>query len=265
MAATATAHHYVDLSHGKTRYLEAGNGHPVIFLHGSGIEQGADDWTPYLAPLGQHFRVLAPDLVGWPPSDTFDEIDSFPYLVDFVREFQDALGIERSHLVGASMGAWIAALFAYESRERVDKLVITGNPGFVGGPNAHISNWHAPSDDEIRAWVLRVTQGAEIDQEALIEEKLRKVREPGFVDAFARIMRHMGSTPNRQRYSLMRRLPHVTAPTLLLIGQTDPALPHAEQAQRVMPNARLAVLSAGHRLHIEIPDQVSQTLIEFLR
>jgi 2-hydroxy-6-oxonona-2,4-dienedioate hydrolase len=265
MAATATTHKYVELSHGRTRYLEAGTGHPVILLHGSSIEQGADDWLPYLAPLGQHFRVLAPDLVGWPPSDTFEDINSFPYLVDFVREFQDALGIQSSHLVGASMGAWIAALFAYESRERVDKLVITGNPGFVGGPNAHISNWHAPSDDEIREWVLKVTKDAGLDQEALIAEKLQKVHEPGFVDAFARIMRHMGSTANRQRYSLKRRLPHVTAPTLLLIGQTDPAVQHAEQAQKVMPNARLTVLPAGHRLHIEIPDQVAQTLGGFLR
>lgn len=264
MTATAVMHQYVTLSHGKTRYLEAGTGHPLIMLHGSGIEQGADDWLHCLPTLSAHFRMLAPDFVGWPPSDTFDDIPSFPYLTDFVREFQDGLGIRRSHIVGASMGAWIAGLFAYESPERVDKVVITGNPGFVGGPNPGISNWHAPTDERIREWVLSVTRNTAVDGEALAQEKLRRVHEPGVVEAFARIMRHMGDPANRSRYALMRRLPHITAPTLFLFGKTDAAAQYAEEAARLTPDARLVVLEAGHRLHIEIPEAFSKAVVEFL-
>jgi pimeloyl-ACP methyl ester carboxylesterase len=264
MAITAAVHRTVDLSHGKTRYLEAGTGDPLIMLHGSGIEQGADDWLHCLPTLSQGFRVLAPDMVGWPPSDTFPDIASFPYLVDFVREFQDALEISHSHLLGASMGAWVAGLVAYESPNRVDKLVITGNPGFVGGANPHISSWHAPTDEAIRKWVLDVTRDTGVDGEVLVEEKLRKAHEPGVLEAFARIMQHMGTPSNRSRYALMRRLPHITAPTLFLIGKTDPSVQYGEQARSLVPNGRLIVLDAGHRLHIEIPEEFSRTVLEFL-
>src|SRR5689334_4745946 len=77
----------VNLSHGKTRYLEAGSGHPLVLLHGVAISGGADDWRPAISYLGQHYRVIAPDFVGWPPGDTYAHMDAFPYLTDFVREF----------------------------------------------------------------------------------------------------------------------------------------------------------------------------------
>src|SRR5438874_2097878 len=112
MAATAVQYRRVSLRHGSTRYIDAGRGDPLIVLHLSSIESGADDCLPFLDPLAAHFRVLAPDLIGWPPSDTLPNIDAFPFILDFLREFQDAVGVERSHIVGASMGGWIAALFA---------------------------------------------------------------------------------------------------------------------------------------------------------
>ena len=265
MTTTALRYKYATLSHGKTRYIEAGTGHPLIMLHGSSIEQGADDWLPCLDTLSQRFRVLAPDFLGWPPSDAFDGIDAFPFLTDFVREFQDALDIRSSHVVGASMGAWIAGLLAYESSNRVDKVIITGNPGFLGSPNRGISNWQPPTDDVIRDWVLNVARVADSDREALVEEKLQKVHEPGVLEAFGKIMQTMGDPANRKRYALMRRLPHITAPTLFLFGSKDPAMEVAEQARSLVPGGRLVVLEDGHRLHIEIPEEFSKAVVEFLK
>ncbi|MCH7600307.1 MAG: alpha/beta fold hydrolase, partial [Myxococcales bacterium] len=104
----------VNLSHGKTRYLEAGAGHPVILLHGVSAAGSADDWRPAMGLLSARYRVIAPDMLSWPPSDTRDGIDAFPHLTDFVREFQDGIGLRSSHLIGATMGGWIAGLFGYE-------------------------------------------------------------------------------------------------------------------------------------------------------
>src|SRR5439155_20441353 len=126
-------HKTVQLKHGKTRYIDAGTGHPLILLHLSSIESGADDCLATLGVLAPVFRVLAPDLLGFPPSDTVDGIDAFPFLVVFLREFQDALGIKSSHIVGASMRGWIAGLFAYERPERCDKVIVGGHP-FTGTP-----------------------------------------------------------------------------------------------------------------------------------
>ena len=45
-------------------------------------------------------------MIGWPPGDTYVHMDAFPYLTDFLREFQDALGLKSSHVMGATMGGW---------------------------------------------------------------------------------------------------------------------------------------------------------------
>ena len=66
----------VTLSHGKTRYLEAGTGHPLILIHGVSVVGGADDFRPAIDLLSPHYRVLAPDMLGWPPSDTYSAMDA---------------------------------------------------------------------------------------------------------------------------------------------------------------------------------------------
>jgi pimeloyl-ACP methyl ester carboxylesterase len=255
----------IDLSHGKASYFEGGAGHPVILLHGSGIEQGGADFLPCFGTLGRDFKVLAPNLLGWPPTGTLTNIASFPYLVDFVREFQDALGIESSHIVGVSMGAWIAAILAYESPQRVDKLVITGNPGLLGSPNNRMLDWHVPEKESVRKWLAQVTHVPGIDGEALVEEKLRAIHTPGVPEAFAALMHHMGTTANRQRYAMERRLAHIKAPTLHLWGRSDPNVDQAETWQKLTPGSQLKLVDAGHRLHVENPDLFSEAVAEFLK
>ena len=116
----------VNLSHGNTRYIDMGSGEPVVLIHGFPFQRSADDWLPNVDALAENFHVLAPDCMGWAPSDFFDQEYSFAYLTDFVREFQDAMGLRSSHIIGASMGGWIAGLLAYESPERVEKVVRPG-------------------------------------------------------------------------------------------------------------------------------------------
>jgi pimeloyl-ACP methyl ester carboxylesterase len=254
----------VNLSHGETHYFEAGSGHPVILLHGSGIEQGGADFLPCFGILAEHFRVLAPNFVGWPPGDTFPDIASFPYLTDFIREFQDALGIQSSHIVGVSMGAWIAGLFAYESSERVDKVVITGNPGLYGSPNRRMSNWQPPAEADIRKWMEPVLADSGIDGEAVIARKLARASDPDVTAAFTRIMKHMGDDANRNRYALERRLPHLRVPVLFLWGKADPNIDHAAVCQSLTPGAELVVLEAGHRLHVENPELFATAVASYL-
>ena len=141
---------WVELSHGKTRYLESGAGEPTIFLHGVGYTQAAHSWRPNRAPLAN-----TPELSRWIAWAGVSAIDStseysFAYIVDFVREFQDALGIERSNIVGHSMGGWLASLFAYESPNRVNKLVLVGSGGTRTRTIPSMTEFQPPSQDQVR-------------------------------------------------------------------------------------------------------------------
>src|SRR5690606_39171069 len=85
------------------QYYEAGEGYPIIMLHGSG--PGATGWTNFnksLEALSDRFWIIAPDMPGWGKSDAvkWNERDHSETLL----EFMDALGIEKAAIVGNSMG-----------------------------------------------------------------------------------------------------------------------------------------------------------------
>ena len=268
MTTVAATHKTIRLKHGNTRYIEAGNGHPLVLLHISSIEGGADDYLPSLDGLSSQFRVIVPDLLGWPPSDTQDDIDAFPYLVDFLREFQDALGIKTWHVCGVSMGGWIAGLFAYESPDRCDKVIIGGHP-FTGAPNRNMLTFTADSitpDDKVREWVENVAGGQGMDTEALVKEKLAKIHEPGFAEAFAKIMQTMGSPANRDHYAVIHRLPYLRLPVLVLIGERDKAAMELKDqvAAALTDSSELRVIASGHRMHLEDPELFASTVREYL-
>src|SRR5262249_19360954 len=73
--ATGTAvitEKYVEMSHGKTRYYEAGAGYPLILIHGAGFLGGADTWLGVIHPLAERHRVLAVDCLNWGMGDVFN-------------------------------------------------------------------------------------------------------------------------------------------------------------------------------------------------
>ena len=120
-------------------YNEAGEGHPVVLLHGGG--PGATGWSNYnpnIGYLADHFRVIAVDMPGWGQSSPVkaEERDHPAHLLAFI----DALGIDRPALVGNSMGGATSMSFAARFPDRLSHLVTMGPPtpihGWVGTPTA---------------------------------------------------------------------------------------------------------------------------------
>jgi pimeloyl-ACP methyl ester carboxylesterase len=266
MTQTGVAEKYVELSHGRTRYFEAGDGPPVVLLHGAGFISGADSWLANIESLATHFRVLAPDCLGWGPGDQLTLGYSFGYLVDFVREFQDALGLTRSHVVGHSMGGWIASLFAYESPNRVEKLVLVASGGLATRPLLSMTNWLPPTDEQIRSGLANLAS-AGVNIEPLVAERVERAHVPERVDRFREVMIHMTHPETRQRYNTARRLPHIPNPTLVLWGRDDQvnALDLGERTLELIPGSRLVIFeNCGHSLPTEHAEKFNATVADFL-
>ena len=100
-----------------------------------------------MGPLAERFRVLSIDCLNWGPGDVFDQEFSFAYLVDHVREFMDALGIEKANIVGHSMGGWIATLMGYESPDRINKLVLVAAGGTATRPLQNMVEFKVPTTE----------------------------------------------------------------------------------------------------------------------
>src|SRR5690606_5376220 len=110
------------------RVLEAGDGPPLLLLHGTGGHLEA--FMRNVSALAERFRVIVCDMVGHGFSGKPDVPYTVDYLSDHVVALLDALGIERAHISGESLGGWVAAWVAAHHPERVDRLILN-TPGNV--------------------------------------------------------------------------------------------------------------------------------------
>jgi 2-hydroxy-6-oxonona-2,4-dienedioate hydrolase len=106
---------------------EAGEGHPVLLIHGTG--PGATGWSnfaPNIGPLSEQFRVVAVTMPGWGESNP-QGVDSGFDQGEAVKQLMDALDIERAAIVGNSMGGGVGMIMTARWPERVSHLITMGS------------------------------------------------------------------------------------------------------------------------------------------
>lgn len=258
---------YLEMNHGKTRYWEAGTGYPTILIHGAGWTSGCESWTLNIGPLSEKYRVLAIDCLNWGLGDVYDQEMSFAYLVDHVREFMDLLKIEKANFIGHSMGGWIVTLLAYESPDRVNKLINVDGGGTATRPLQNMVEFKVPSPEQIKTQLAHRYAEGRVDTEEVAQTFIKKAELPGHGDAFGKVMKHMTEPKTRQRYNTLRRLPLIKAPTLVIWGRDDEtnALEIGEATAKGIPGAKLVVLdNTGHMVPQSRPDEFNKLVLEFL-
>jgi len=261
---------FAQMSHGRTRYWDAGSGTPTLLLHGAGWNSGCENWALAMGPLSQQLRVIALDCLNWGTGDVLDQEFSFAYLVDHIREFMDVLGIEQANVVGHSMGGWLLTLLCYESPNRVLRAVNVCGGGAATRPLQNMVEFKVPEPQAIRehyARIARASNGA-FTADELAETFIRKRDLPGHPEAFAKVMRHMTNPTTRQRYNVLRRLPHISVPTLVIWGRDD-AVNSLEEVGKPtaagIPNAKFVVYdNTGHGVPSEQPERFHKDVLEFL-
>ena len=266
MTATDIQSQFVEMSHGRTRYYEAGSGPAVVLIHGAGFLSGAHSWLPVIPHLAEHFHLYAIDCLGFGLSDGLEQPYSFGYLVDHIREFQDVIGLDHSHVIGHSMGGWLGTLLAYESPGRVERYVNISGGGTATRPLTGMVNWTPPADEDIRTAIGRL-QGTDVDLDELAEALVQRAHDEVSTRHFRSLMDHMTNPETRARYNTLRRMPHITSPTLVLWGSNDQtnALEMGEKTHDLIPGSKMTVFDgAGHGLPAERPLEFSEEVTGFL-
>ena len=220
----------VRLSAGVFTYLDSGgDGVPTVLLHAMG--RSAADWQPVFDRAPSRFRLLALDSRGHGGScrpSTY----SFEAMRDDVSEFADALGLDRFHLVGHSMGATTAILFAERFPERIHHLVLEDTP-----PPSGTEEIPAPPDQP----------------DAPVEFDWPLI---------GAIVNQLNS-PDPAWWS---ELGSIASPTLIVAGCADSFIDQEELAEtaRRISDARLVTIAAGHHIHSTRPDDFVAEVFEFL-
>jgi 2-hydroxy-6-oxonona-2,4-dienedioate hydrolase len=122
---------WIDVDGVSTRIAEAGSTDlpAVILLHGTGGHW--ETFAPNLGPLSKHFHCVAVDMVGNGFSDKPDYDYEIPIYVRHVVDVMATLGIEQASFIGMSLGSWVAAQFALDHPEKVDRLILMSPAGLI--------------------------------------------------------------------------------------------------------------------------------------
>ncbi|MGW5921802.1 alpha/beta fold hydrolase [Nocardia fluminea] len=265
---------------GVLRYHEAGEGPPLLLLHGSG--PGVTGWRNFrgnLAVFAQRFRCLVLEFPGFGVSDDFGGHPMVTAL-DAVVRFVDALGLDSVDIIGNSMGGGVALNYAIAHPERVGKLVTIGGIGrnlFSPGPGEGIKLLQEfteePTRERLIQWLHSMVYDPAMVTEELIEERWTQATDPATLDsarrmyskaAFAMMVRAMEASDAPPPWAMLHK---VAAPTLITWGRDDRVSPldMALIPMRTIPRAELHVFpNCGHWAMIERKDEFESAVLAFL-
>lgn len=268
---------------GVIRYHEAGDGPPLLLLHGSGI--GVTGWRNYRGNLGvfaEHFHCYLIEFPGFGISDPVPG-GAHPVMtaVDSVIRFMDALGIDSAPMIGNSMGGVVAVNTAVTHPTRVDKIISIGGVGtglFSATPSEGTRLLQAfadnPSREALIRWLECMTYDPKTVTEDIIEERWAVANHPDShqtlkamygSESFHRQQAFLANSPTPPYWSMLHQ---VKAPTLLTWGADDRQCPPdmAMIPLRLIPDAELHIFpKCGHWVMIEAKQAFERVSLEFLQ
>ncbi|MES2412863.1 MAG: alpha/beta hydrolase [Pseudomonadota bacterium] len=265
---------WVDAGGIKTRFLEAGNPElpAVIFIHGTAGSLEA--FCANIASHSRHFHCYAIDLVGSGYTDKPDVDYEIPVYVEHLRSFMDAMGIDRTSLVGVSLGAWIISRFATLYPERVKTLTLLSAAGLVA--NAQTMNQiksirsgavENPTWENVRAVLLNLLHRKHKLSDDLIAVRQAIYGQPGMLKAMAHTL-CLQDPDIRKRNLLSEEQWRSISVSTLIIGSLqdhDDYLKTAKYVADVIPNASYVAMSeVGHWPQYEDSETFNKINLEFL-
>ena len=271
---------YYDAGGVRTRAIEAGDGPVLILLHGTGGH--AEAYVRNIEAHAQHFHVYAIDMVGHGYTDMPDgaEYDMQGY-VDHLLAFVDAIGADRVHVSGESLGATVACWFSLQHRQRVNKVVM--NTGMLLPADEEGEGelrdllersrkaTGTPDRDAVRARIRWLMYEDKSVTDELVEVRFQIYSQPGRAAVIRKIAEQsVGSILDKEmqkKWYTPKLLQAVSCPTLVLWTRHNPGqtVPVAEEGARLIPDSELVVMeNSAHWPQWEEPEEFNRIHIEYL-
>jgi 4,5:9,10-diseco-3-hydroxy-5,9,17-trioxoandrosta-1(10),2-diene-4-oate hydrolase len=261
----------------RLHYHEAGEGEPVVLLHGGG--PGASSWSNFgrnIAVLSRYFRVIAIDQPGYGHSDKHTEHEQYNrYSAGAVLGLFDHLGIDRAALVGNSLGGGTAVRFALDNPDRAGRLVLMGPGGlsvnlFAPDPTEGVKllgRFTAePTRENMERFLRIMVYDQKLITDELIDERFAIASQPESLAA-ARAMGKSFAGPDYELGMMWREVYKLRQRVLLIWGREDRVNPldGALVALKQIPKVQLHVFGqCGHWAQVEKFDEFNRLTIDFL-
>jgi len=254
----ALAEHQLELHECRMRYRRGGTGQPLILLHGAG---GADSLLGIAERLSNRFDVILPDHPGFGESEEPAWLDTIHDAAYHYLDFITALELAQIHLVGASLGGWMALEMAVRDTGPLQTLTLIAAAGirpghiecgdlFMWSPEEQVQK--LVHDQALAARIMSMEKTPEQEEQAIRNHftTAKLAWEPRFFDP-----------------DLHKWLHRINVPTLLIWGHQDVLFPlaYGEKLAAQIPHAQLTVIEeCGHLPHVEQPEQLLDLISSFL-
>lgn len=268
---------FVDAGGVSTRALVAGpaDGQDVIFLHGTSghLEAFTRNFVPHVEA---GFRCHAIDMLGHGYTAKPDYHYEIPRYVEHLANYLDAQDIESAHLVGESLGGWVAGTLAAEQPNRVKSLQMVAAGGTKANPEvmARIKNstTKAVTEDDIdltrqRLYLLMYDGEKDVSEE-LVEVRHAIYHTPEFVANLDNLLCLQNMEIRQRNLMTTEMLESISVPTIVIWGNENPfgEVPEATAMNDVIPDSRLELIGkCGHWPQHERHEVYNPLSIEFLK
>lgn len=255
-------------------YEVHGQGEPLVMIMGFGGSSGG--WVFQRRAFQKYFQVITFDNRGVGRSDK----PGGPYSIRMMAEdtigLMDHLGIEKAHILGVSMGGYIAQELAINYPERVRKLVLGCTYARQDDTGGHTLEYHrgmglaegCPADELGRIPIAKVLR-AELP--LAFNSRLYRICTFPFINIYARLMATRGVAAQFQAivgHDTLERLQMIRAPTLVITGTGDRIIKpgSSDVLAKMIPDARLVRIEGGpHSVFVGMRKRFNKEVLDFLR
>lgn len=259
---------------------EAGEGYPVLMLHGGGPgASGVSNYGRNIAELAKHFRVLVVDMPGYGQSTKgLNRADPFGDLAETMLGLLDALDIRSAHVIGNSYGGACALRMALNQPNRVSAMVLMG-PGGINTTRAlptaglnHLLNFYGgegPSVEKLRTFIREylVYDGSQVP-ESVVQERYQSSIDPEVIAEPPLRRPNSPAAALRMDFTRDRRLKKCRIPTLVLWGIDDKVNrpSGAETLQKTLLDCDVYLFGkTGHWVQWERADEFNTVTVSYLK
>ena len=261
---------YIPVSQGGQIYYESvGEGTPVILLHGHTLDLRM--WDPQVKPLLEAgYRVIRPEMRGYGHSSKQQPGKQFTHLDDMMT-VMDSLHIAKAHVVGLSMGSFVASeMVAMHSDRLLTATLASGNIRNMPGPSTPFDSLELARKDSVIAqnlaqgidkwkeeWIEKLVSGGGSNREAIRESVAQQVND---WDAWQLVNREMRNYYGYEAWDTLKvRQPEI--PVLILSGEKEGK--GKNPMLKYLPNSRQVIIpDCGHMSNMEKPEEFTQLILE---
>lgn len=265
--ASRVQSNYVLTPEGRVHYYEAepripGGGIPLVLVHG--FADRGESWAPMLKRLKRAgFHVYAPDLLGFGRSPKPENGDySMQGQARFVYDFIQALGLQKTHLGGWSMGGWVVLDLAHEHPEIVNRVVVFDSAGLPFPSDNKLASFNLNNPDDVGRWWSMMEPEAKPLPKNLREDLIRKLHQNQTI-----LLKGMSAMTNSPDH-VDTILPGFSQPLLIVWGSRDGLTPLSlgRQMHALDPRSELDIVEGCGHLEPELcAARVAPAVADFLR